>query len=94
MALLKFHDLLHPLLCLGWFVLVQALEGVVITPKIVGDTVGLHPLVALVALLLGGQLFGILGMLVAVPLTAILQVFLRSLIDYYRESEFYSGGEW
>ncbi len=94
MALLKFHDLLHPLLCLGWFVLVQALEGVVITPKIVGDTVGLHPLVALVALLLGGQLFGVLGMLVAVPLTAILQVFLHSLIAYYRESEFYSGGEW
>ncbi|MDD2365913.1 MAG: AI-2E family transporter [Desulfuromonadaceae bacterium] len=89
MALLKFNDLLHPLLCLGWFSIVQLLEGTVITPKVVGDTVGLHPLVAIVALLIGGQLFGITGMLLAVPVTAVSQVFLRSLGDYYRASEFY-----
>ena len=92
MALLKFNDILHPLLCLGWFGLVQLLEGTVITPKIVGDTVGLHPLVAIVALLIGGQLFGITGLLLAVPVTAVLQVFLRSLADYYRSSEFYREG--
>jgi predicted PurR-regulated permease PerM len=92
MALLKFNDLLHPLLCLGWFGFVQLLEGTVITPKIVGDTVGLHPLVAIVALLIGGQLFGIMGMLLAVPVTAVLQVFLRSLAEYYRASEFYREG--
>ena len=91
MAFLKFHDILHPLLCLGWFGLVQALEGAVITPKIVGDTVGLHPLVAIIALLIGGQMFGIMGMLLAVPVTAVLQVFLRSLADYYRNSDFYRG---
>ena len=91
MAFLKFHDILHPLLCLGWFILVQALEGAVITPKIVGDTVGLHPLVAIIALLIGGQMFGIMGMLLAVPVTAVLQVFLRSLADYYRNSDFYRG---
>ena len=92
MALLKFNDLLHPLLCLGWFGFVQLLEGAIITPKIVGDTVGLHPLVAIVALLIGGQLFGIVGMLLAVPVTAVLQVFLRSMADYYRNSEFYREG--
>lgn len=91
MALLKFNDILHPLLCLGWFGLVQSLEGMVITPKVVGDTVGLHPLVAIVALLIGGQLFGIIGMLLAVPVTAVLQVFLRSLAAYYRDSEFFRG---
>lgn len=91
MALLKFNDILHPLLCLGWFGLVQALEGMVITPKVVGDTVGLHPLVAIVSLLIGGQLFGIIGMLLAVPVTAVLQVLLRSLAIYYRNSEFYRG---
>ncbi len=91
MAFLKFHDFLHPLLCLGWFILVQALEGAVITPKIVGDTVGLHPLVAIIALLIGGQMFGIMGMLLAVPVTAVLQVFLRSLAGYYRNSDFYRG---
>lgn len=92
MALLKFNDFLHPLLCLGWFGLIQLLEGAIITPKIVGDTVGLHPLVAIVALLIGGQLFGIAGMLLAVPVTAVLQVFLRSMADYYRNSEFYREG--
>lgn len=92
MALLKFNDILHPLLCLGWFGFVQLLEGTIITPKIVGDTVGLHPLVAIVALLIGGQLFGISGMLLAVPVTAVLQVFLRSLAEYYRRSEFYREG--
>lgn len=92
MALLKFNDILHPLLCLGWFGFVQLLEGSFITPKIVGDTVGLHPLVAIVALLIGGQLFGILGMLLAVPVTAVAQVFLRTLSDYYRTSEFYREG--
>jgi predicted PurR-regulated permease PerM len=91
MALLKFHDMLHPLLCLGWFCLVQTLEGTVITPKVVGDTVGLHPLVAIIALLIGGQMFGIMGMLLAVPATAVLQVFLRSLAAWYRESDFYRG---
>jgi predicted PurR-regulated permease PerM len=92
MALLKFNDILHPLLCLGWFGFVQLIEGAVITPKIVGDTVGLHPLIAIVALLIGGQLFGIMGMLLAVPVTAVLQVFLHSLAEYYRDSEFYREG--
>ncbi|NVN90599.1 MAG: AI-2E family transporter [Desulfuromonadales bacterium] len=91
MALLKFQDMLHPLLCLGWFGIVQSLEGMVITPRVVGNSIGLHPLVTIVALLIGGQLFGLLGMLLAVPVTAVLQVFLRSLADYYRDSEFYRG---
>jgi predicted PurR-regulated permease PerM len=91
MAFLKFHDILHPLLCLGWFGLVQGLEGMVITPRVVGKTVGLHPLVAIVALLIGGQIFGLMGMLLAVPVVAVLQVFLRSLAVWYRASEFYRG---
>jgi predicted PurR-regulated permease PerM len=92
MALLKYNDIFHPLLCLGWFGFVQLLEGAIITPKVVGDTVGLHPLVAIVALLIGGQLFGVGGMLLAVPVTAVLQVFVRSLAEYYRTSEFYREG--
>jgi predicted PurR-regulated permease PerM len=91
MAFLKFHDVLHPLLCLGWFALVQLFEGSIITPKIVGDKVGLHPVVAILALLVGGQLFGILGMLLAVPVTAVLKVLLRSFIEEYRDTAFYQG---
>jgi predicted PurR-regulated permease PerM len=91
MAVLKFHDILHPLLCLGWFCVVQLIEGMIITPKVVGDTVGLHPLVTIIALLIGGQIFGLTGMLLAVPVTAVMQVFLRSLFQYYLNSEFYRG---
>jgi predicted PurR-regulated permease PerM len=91
MALLKFHDLLHPLLCLGWFAVVQAIEGGVITPKIVGDKVGLHPVVIIMALLIGGQLFGILGMLLAVPATAVLKVFFSSYLSWYRSSAYFTG---
>jgi predicted PurR-regulated permease PerM len=47
--------------------------------------------VAIIALLIGGQMFGLLGMLLAVPVTAVLQVFLRSLAVWYRDSEFYRG---
>lgn len=93
MALLKFHDLLHPLLCLGWFGLVQLLEGTILTPRIVGNRVGLHPVVAIVALLIGGQLFGLMGMLLAIPVTAVLQIGLHSLLEYYRASEVYQGTE-
>jgi predicted PurR-regulated permease PerM len=91
MALLKFHDLLHPLLCVGWFALVQALEGGIITPKIVGDKVGLHPVITILALLVGGQLFGIIGMIIAVPVAAIIKVTLRSFLDYYRGTAFFTG---
>lgn len=91
MAALKFQDLLHPLLCLGWFVVVQAIEGGVITPRVVGEKVGLHPVAVIIALLIGGQLSGVFGMLVAVPAAAVLNVFFRYLLDAYRGSEFYRG---
>ena len=92
MALLKFHDLLHPFLCLGWFLVVQALEGSIITPRVVGNKVGLHPIITIIALLIGGQLFGILGMIGAVPVTAVLKVFARSLRESYLRSRFYQEG--
>lgn len=91
LALLKFHDFLHPLLCLGWFVIVQGVEGGIITPRIVGEKVGLHPIITILAILIGGQLFGILGMLLAVPTTAVLKVGLRSLVDFYRSTTFFTG---
>jgi predicted PurR-regulated permease PerM len=57
----------------------------------VGDKVGLHPVITILALLIGGQLFGIFGMLLAVPVTAVLNVFFRSLLDYYRNTAYYKG---
>ncbi len=91
MAALKYHDLLHPLLCVGWVGLVQALEGGIVTPRIVGDRVGIHPIFALLALLVGGQLFGILGMLLAIPTAAVVKVFLVSVLVRYRQSAYFGG---
>lgn len=96
MAAVKYHDLLHPALVIGWFALVQSLEGTVITPRIVGDRVGLHPVGTILAVLIGGQLFGFLGLLLAVPVTASGNVLLRHLLARYRGSALFqaaAGGE-
>lgn len=89
MAAIKFNDLLHPLLVLGLFGSVQALEGLVITPRLVGDRVGLHPMVTILAVLTGGELFGFFGLLLAVPVAASCNVILRALIVRYRSSDFF-----
>jgi len=64
---------------LGLIVLIQQIEGNILSPRILGDSVGLHPLVIIFALLAGGQLWGFIGLLVAVPLAAMLKVFMRQL---------------
>lgn len=59
----------------GWFQVVQFLEGNLITPNIVGGKVSINPLMALISLLLGGMLFGLAGLILALPITAVLKVF-------------------
>lgn len=64
------------------FVTIQQVESVVVSPKIVGECVGLHPLVVIGALLVGGTLFGVVGILLAVPVTAVLLILgQRLLVD-------------
>lgn len=65
-------------------------EGAVLTPRIVGRKVGLSPLTLILALLVGGELLGLVGMLLAVPLAAILKVFLDMGLDRYRKSEVFN----
>ena len=69
----------------------QFFEGNVLSPKIVGESVGMHPLWVFFALLAGGSLFGILGMLLAVPVAAIAGVLLAFAIAQYKMSELYKG---
>jgi predicted PurR-regulated permease PerM len=69
----------------------QTLEPLVITPRIVGGRVGLHPAAIILAVLGFGELFGFVGVLLAVPTTATLLVVARVLLDRYRESAFYVG---
>jgi len=74
-AVVQFGDWLHPLLVLGVFATVQTLESLVLAPRIIGKSVGLHPLAIIVAVLAGTTLLGgVLGGLLAIPLTAALRV--------------------
>ena len=82
---------IHLGLVVGWYALVQALEGMVLTPRIVGASLGMHPLVVILALLIGGDLLGFFGLMIAVPAAAIAQVFLGDLVDWYRASPLYAG---
>lgn len=67
----------------------QLLEGMVLTPLLIGDRIGLHPVAVIFAILAGGQLFGFMGVLLALPVAAVLVVFLRHLHDHYRGSDLY-----
>lgn len=69
----------------------QFLEGNVITPKLVGSSVGLHPVWLLLALSVFGSLFGFVGMLVAVPVAAVIGVIVRFVADRYTGSRLYQG---
>lgn len=71
------------------FMFGQFLEGNFISPKVIGSSVGLHPLWILFALLAGGSLFGIVGMLLAVPVTAAVGVLGSAAIAQYKSSRYY-----
>ena len=67
-------DWLKPILILVWFAAVQAMEGFFISPKIIGDRVGLHPLTIILAIMIGTTLLGgIVGGVLAIPMTAVLR---------------------
>lgn len=91
LALLKFGFSWHILGVWATYGLVQLIEGSLLTPSIVGDKVGLHPMVVMIALLVGGNLLGIWGMLVAIPITAAAWVLLAEWHRGYRASHFFEG---
>ena len=74
------------------YTVIQILEGFVITPKIVGDKVGLPAVWVLFALVVGGELFGFLGVLLALPAAAVAKIFVVRGVDGYRTSRFFLGG--
>ncbi len=76
---------------LGVFVAVQSLEGYVLTPKILGGRLNLHPMAVFLGLLVGGKLYGLLGMVLAIPTIAIGKVFLKFLRELYETSYFYNA---
>ena len=88
-ALLQFDGWYGPAMVAVVYGLGQLLEGFVLTPRLVGERIGLHPLAVIFALLAFGQLFGFFGVLVALPSSAVLLVALRRVKRAYFESAFY-----
>lgn len=74
---------------IGVFAVGQFLEGNFLTPKLVGDSIGLHPVWVMFALLAGGVLLGFLGLMIAVPLAAVIGVLVRFAISKYKQSSLY-----
>ncbi len=75
------------------FAVGQAVEGNLLTPRIVGDRVGLHPVWLIFALSAFGSLFGFVGLLIAVPAAAAIGVFGRFLLDRYKNARIYLGDD-
>ncbi len=78
---------------IGVHALIQGMEGFVITPKIMGDTVGISAIAVLFALLVGAELLGFTGVLLAVPAAAVVKILLQRMDERYRSSEFFVGGD-
>jgi predicted PurR-regulated permease PerM len=95
LVLLKYHDLMHPGFVILVFILVQTAEAYVITPKVVGNKLGLHPVVIILSLLVFGKLLGFVGVILAVPIAAVLKVFIKSFVGSYMGSSLYAkkGGK-
>ena len=91
-ALFQFSEWLPIVLVVAVFVTGQTAESYFLTPNLVGDRVGLHPVWIIFALLAGGALFGFIGVLIALPVAAVIGVLVRFSVDQYMESPLYSGG--
>jgi predicted PurR-regulated permease PerM len=89
-ALVQFQDAVYLIPVAIVFAVGQALEGMLLTPLLVGDKIGLHPVAVIFAIMAGGQLFGFLGILLALPVASVIMVLLRHAHDIYRDSVFYS----
>ncbi|MAZ40068.1 MAG: AI-2E family transporter [Legionellales bacterium] len=89
-AFFQFHDFWHVFGVALVFIVAQSIEGSFLTPLLVGDKVGVHPVIIIFAILAGGKLFGFVGVLLAIPVTAILMVLLRYFKSQYLKSSLYS----
>jgi predicted PurR-regulated permease PerM len=90
-ALVQYGDWQHLLGVAVVFTIAQLIESYWLTPKLVGDRIGLHPVAVIFAVLAGGQLFGFLGMLLALPVAAVANVLLRFAHERYLHSQAYAG---
>ena len=90
-ALVQYHDWVHVLLVLGVFLVGHLIESYVLVPRLIGNKIGLHPVAVIFAILAGGELFGFLGVLLALPVAAVVMVVLRWLHEQYTDSALYNA---
>ena len=90
-SFIQFESYTSILLVAAIFLVGQVLEGNFLTPKLIGEAVGLHPVWVIFALLTGATLFGFLGILLALPVAVVVAVLIRFSLTNYFESEIYSG---
>ncbi|MDV7340182.1 AI-2E family transporter [Terasakiella sp. A23] len=90
-AVVQFSDPTQIALVAGVFAIGQVMEGNFLTPKLVGEKVGLHPVWVIFALMAGGSFAGFTGVLLAVPVAAVIGVLVRFALSQYLESALYSG---
>ena len=88
-ALIQFGDFLFLINVALVFLVAQFIESVLLTPWFVGDRIGLHPLAVIFSLMVGGYLFGFIGVLLALPLSAVAMVLLRHFLQIYLSSSTY-----
>lgn len=90
-AMVQFNDVLHLVFVLLVFGTGQVIESMVLSPWLVGERIGLHPVAVIFAVLAGGTLFGFFGVLLALPVAAVVVVLLRYLHRQYLESDLYTS---
>ena len=90
-AFMQCHEWIHPVYMLVVFVIGNIIETSILTPWLVGNKIGLHPVAVIFAVLAGGQLFGFMGVLLALPVAAVLMVILRHLQHQYLKSDLYDA---
>ncbi len=88
-ALMQFQDVIHLFYVLLVFGFGQTLESFLLTPYLLGDRIGLHPVAVIFAVMAGGQLFGFVGVLLALPAAAVIMVLLRHAHERYVSSGLY-----
>lgn len=92
-AVMQFHELLPLVYVVAVFMVGQTIEGMLLTPLLVGEKIGLHPVAVIFAVLAGGQLFGFFGVLLALPVAAVAMVLLRYTHEQYVGSSLYVEGD-
>lgn len=90
-AMMQYGDVIHLVYVALVFGIGQAIEGMVLSPLLVGDRIGLHPVAVIFAVMAGGQLFGFFGVLLALPAAAVIVVLLRHMKSEYQQSALYQS---